>query len=166
MGEIDKSYSVRDNKVRLKSLKGRNRVVVNQEQEVSFFDWSTIIIPYWATPENIHTHPLWTTLNWVPENFRISKKDSSSLCRIPNPADSKSWGIPEFCKILNGFAGIPVKIHKILGKFMEFQSRSPSIYCRICNVVHGVCGYFLEEPIIALRVIKFIRTIEVKYEKK
>ena len=54
-----------------------------------------------------------------------------------NPADSKSWGIPEFskilngfdripefCKILNGFAGIPIKIHKILGKFMEFQSGS------------------------------------------
>ena len=76
--------------------------------------------------------PLWTTLNWVPRNFRISKKDK-------NPADSKSLGIPEFCKILNGFAGIPIKIHKILGEFMEFESRSPSIYYRISNVVHGGC---------------------------
>ena len=56
---------------------------------------------------------------------------------MPNPDDSESWGIPEFCKILNGFPGIPVKIHKILGKFLEFQSGSPSIYYRISNVVHG-----------------------------
>ena len=55
-----------------------------------------------------------------------SQEDSSSLCRIPNPADSNSWGIPEFCKILNGFLGIPVKLHKIFGKFMEFRSGSPS----------------------------------------
>ena len=89
--------------------------------------------------------PPWTTLNWVPKFLRISKKDSGSLCRIPNRADSNSWGIPEFCKILNGFPGIPVKIHKILGKFLESQSGSPSIYYRISNVVHrGGCGYFLE----------------------
>ena len=78
-------------------------------------------------------------MNWVPGNFRISKKDSSSLCRIPNLAESKSLGIPEFCKTLNGFAGIPIKIHKILGKFMEFQSDSPSIYYRITNVVDQGC---------------------------
>ena len=70
------------------------------------------------------------------QNFRTTKKDSSSLCKISNPADSNSWGIPEFCKILNGFPGIPVKIHKILGTFMEFQSGSPSIYYRISSVVH------------------------------
>ena len=84
-----------------------------------------------------YPHTLWTTLNWVPKNFRTSKKDSSSLCRIPNPADSNSLGSPEFCKILKGFAGIPIKIHKILGNFLEFQSGSPSIYYRISNVVHG-----------------------------
>ena len=65
--------------------------------------------------QKISTHLLWTILNWVPKNFRISKKGTSILCRIPNPADSKSWEIPEFWKILNGFAGIPIKIHKILG---------------------------------------------------
>ena len=89
--------------------------------------------------QKISTPSLWTTLNWVPKNFRISKKDSGSLCRIPNHADSKSWGIPEFGKILNGFAGIPIEIHKILGKYMEFQSGSLSIYYRTFNVVHGVC---------------------------
>ena len=78
-----------------------------------------------------YPHLLWTTQNWVPNNFRISKKDSGSWCRIPNPADSKSWGIPEFCNILNGFAGIPIKIHKIFGKFMKFQSGSLSINYRI-----------------------------------
>ena len=92
---------------------------------------------HWASLENIHTPSIWTTLNWVAKNFRISKKDSSNLCRIPNAANSKSWGVPQFCKILNGFAGIPIKIHKILAKFMEFQSGSPSIYYRISNVVHG-----------------------------
>ena len=76
--------------------------------------------------QKISTH-LWTTLNWVPKNFTISTRDSSSLCRIPNPADSESWGIPEFCKIFNGFLGISVKINKILGKFMGFQLGSPSI---------------------------------------
>ena len=75
----------------------------------------TTELMHWAIPENTNPPPPpWTTLNWVPKNFRISKKDSSSLCRIPNPADSKSWRIPEICKILNGFAGIPVKTHKIL----------------------------------------------------
>ena len=54
--------------------------------------------------------------------FQDFQECSSSFCRIPNLADSKSKGIPEFCKILNGFRGIPVKIHKILGKFMDFQS--------------------------------------------
>ena len=47
------------------------------------------IMSEWAIPENIHT-PLWTTLNWVPKNFRISKKNSCSFCRIPEPANSKS----------------------------------------------------------------------------
>ena len=37
-----------------------------------------------------YPHPLWTTLNWVTKNFRISKKDNCSFCRIPEPADSKS----------------------------------------------------------------------------
>ena len=83
--------------------------------------------------------PLWTTLNWVLKNFRISKNDSSSFCRIPNLAGCKSWGIPEFCNTLNGFRGNPVKVHKILGKFMKFQSCSPSIFCRISNVVHWGC---------------------------
>ena len=102
----------------------------------------------WAIPENIHNPRAWTTLNWVPGNFCISKKDSSSLCRITNLADSKSLGIPEFCKILNGFAGIPIKIRKIFGKFMEFQSGSPSIYYRISNVVHGGCvDIFWNSPV-------------------
>ena len=167
--------------------------------------------------QKISTPPIWATLNWVLKNFRISKKGSSSLCGIPNPADSNSWGnsrilqnfarfcwnsdqdsqnvrkihgilvkltdhlwkcphplygrhwigylkisgfprravavyagfqtlliqilggIPEFCKILQGFTGIPIKIHKMLGKFMEFQSGSPIIYDRVSNVVHGGC---------------------------
>ena len=93
--------------------------------------------------------PLWTTLNWVPKTFRISKKYNRSLCRIPNPADSKSWGIPEFRKTLNGFSGIPVKINKILEIFMEFQSDSPSIYYRISNVVHwGYVDIFWNSPVL------------------
>ena len=57
--------------------------------------------------------PQWTTVNWVPKNFRISKKDNCSFCKIPEPPDSKSWGFQNFCKTLNGFLGIPVKIYKI-----------------------------------------------------
>ena len=83
--------------------------------------------------------PLWTTLNWVLKNFRISKNNSSRFFRIPNLADSKDWGIPEFCKTFNDFGGIPVKIHNILGKFMDFQSSLLSIFYRISNVVRGVC---------------------------
>ena len=64
------------------------------------------------------------------------------------PADLNSWGIPEFCKILKGFAGILIKIHKILGKFVEFQSGSTSIYYRISNVVHRGCvGTFWNSPL-------------------
>ena len=62
---------------------------------------------------------VWTTLNWVPKDFKISKKDNSSFRRTTKPADSKSWGIPE-----------------ILEKFMDFQSGSLSIYYRISSVVH------------------------------
>ena len=94
----------------------------------------------WAIPENIQPPPPpppWTTLNWVPKNFRISKKDNCSFCKIPEPADSKSCGIPEFRKKLNGFPGIPVKIYKILGKFVDFRSYSLSISYRISIVVHG-----------------------------
>ena len=78
-------------------------------------------------------------MNWVLKNFRFSKNDNSSFCRIPNLADSEYWRIPEFCKALNDFRGIPVRIHKILGKFMDFQSSSLSIFYRISNVVHGGC---------------------------
>ena len=47
--------------------------------------------------------------------FRISKKNNSSFCRIPNPAHSKSCGIPEVCETLNGFPGIQVKFRKFVG---------------------------------------------------
>ena len=62
---------------------------------------------------------------------------ASVFCRIPNLADSKYWGITEFCKTFNDFRGIPVKIHKILGKFMDFQSSLLSIFYRISIVAHG-----------------------------
>ena len=65
-------------------------------------------------------------MNGVPKNFRISKNCNDSLCRIPYPADSKSWGIPEFRKILNGFPGIPVKIDKMLGIFMDSIQADPA----------------------------------------
>ena len=42
-------------------------------------------------------------------------------------------------RTLNGFPGIPVKIYKILGKFMDFQSHSLGNSYRISNVFHGVC---------------------------
>ena len=74
---------------------------------------------HWAIPENIHTPPPpWTTLNWVPKNFRISKNDNCSLCRIPEPADSKSWGIPEFhnfTKIWMVFLEFRLKFAKFWG---------------------------------------------------
>ena len=89
-----------------------------------------------AIPENIQA-PLMDDNELVTKKFRISKKDSSSLCRIPSPADSQSWGIPEFCKTVIGFPGIGAKIHKNLAKFLEFQSGSPSIYHRIFNIIHG-----------------------------
>ena len=66
-----------------------------------------------------------------------------------NLADSKYRGIPEFCKTFNDFRGIPVKIHKILGKFMDFQSSLLSIFYRISNVVHGWCvNIFWNSPLV------------------
>ena len=52
-------------------------------------------------------------------------------------------------KILNGFPGIQVKIHKILWKFMDFQSGSLSSSYSISNVVHvwifsGISQYKIE----------------------
>ena len=69
--------------------------------------------------------PPWTTVNGVPKNFIISKKFNGSLCRIPNSADSKSWAIPEFRKILNGFPGIIVRLaeHSIQDKTRRDETR-------------------------------------------
>ena len=48
---------------------------------------------------------------------------------------------------MNGFPGIPVKIYKILGKFLDFQSYSLSISYRISNVVHrGGVDIFWNSP--------------------
>ena len=76
----------------------------------------------------------------VPRNFMISKKESSSFCRISNPTDSKSWEILKFRMTLNGFPGIPVKLHKVWEKFIDSQSALPSLYYRISNVLHGGGG--------------------------
>ena len=73
------------------------------------------------------------------QKFQDFQEGQWQFMQDSNPADSKSWGIPEFGKILNGFAGIPIKIHKILGKYIGFQSGSLSIYYRTSNVVHGGC---------------------------
>ena len=65
-----------------------------------------------------------------------------------NLADSEYWGVPEFCKTLNDFGGIPVKIHKILREFVDFQSSSLSIFYRISNFVHRGCvDIFWNSPI-------------------
>ena len=45
----------------------------------------------------------------------------------------------QILQYLNGFRGIPVKVHKSLVKFMDFQSCSPSIFYGISSVVHEVC---------------------------
>ena len=112
---------------------------------ISYFEYYGRYVPnknkLWAVPEN--APPPWTTLNWVLKNFRISKNDDRSFCRIPDLADSKYWGIPEFCKTLNDFRRILVKLHKILAKFIDFQSSSLSIFYMISNVVQEG-GYFLE----------------------
>ena len=91
--------------------------------------------PYTSAPPP--PPPPWTTLNWVPKNFRISKKDNSSFCRIANPADSKPQIISEFCKTWKGFVEFRFKLVKIWRTLMDFQSGSLSIHYRISNVVWG-----------------------------
>ena len=76
--------------------------------------------------QKISTHRLWTTLNWVPKNFRIFKAGFQTLL-IQN--------LEEFWFF---FPGIPANFHKMLGKFMDFQSGSPITYSRISNIVHGL----------------------------
>ena len=63
----------------------------------------------------------------------------------------------EFCKTLNGFRRIPVKIHKIFGHFMDFQSFSSSIFYRISNVVHG--GVWIFSGIAQCHLISIFRVI-------
>ena len=65
-------------------------------------------------PENIHT-PLWTTLNWVSKNFRISKKDNCSFEGFQSLLIQNLEEFQNFAKTFNGFPGSPVKIYKILG---------------------------------------------------
>ena len=106
---------------------------------------STLEIPSNGLFQKISTSPLWTTLNWVPKNFRTSKKDSCSFHKIPESADSKSGGIPEFHKNFYCFPGIPVKIYKILVKVMDFQSYLLSISYRIS--MGGCVDIFWNSPI-------------------
>ena len=58
-------------------------------------NWSTIYVSVMGYSRK-YPHSLSTTPSWVPKNFRISKKDNCNCCRIPEPAHSKSSGIPEF----------------------------------------------------------------------
>ena len=88
--------------------------------------------------QKISTHTLWTTLNWVPKNFRISKKDNSSFLKFQSLL-IQILRNSRLTQKLHGFPRIPVKIYKILQKFVDFQSNSLSISYRISNVVHGRC---------------------------
>ena len=92
-------------------------------------------------------------MNGVPKRFRISKKCNGSLCKIPYPANSKSWGILEFRKNLNGIPGIPAK----LTKFWEYSSTHVrlSINYRISNVVHGGMRIFsgIAQYILNLKIL-------------
>ena len=81
--------------------------------------------------------PPWTTLNWVPTNCRISKKDNCSFCRIPELLIQHLEEFQNFTKILMVFLEFRLKFAKYLGKFVNFQSYSLSISYRISNVVHG-----------------------------
>ena len=58
-------------------------------------------------------HPLWTTLNWVPKNLRISKKNNCSFCRIPEPADSNLEEFQNFAKIWMVFLEFQLKFAKV-----------------------------------------------------
>ena len=64
--------------------------------------------------------------------------------------------IGEFCKTLNDFRGIPVKIHKILGEIHGFPVNPnkhflQDFHCR----PWGVSGYFLEQPNSTCQVQRF-----------
>ena len=87
--------------------------------------------------------PLWTTLNWLPKNFRISKKDSNSLCRIPNPADSNQ----NFSRIFQIFM-VFLEFRSNFTKFRGNTWISSQAYRALArdSQCHpqGVCGYFLE----------------------
>ena len=85
-----------------------------------------------------YPHPPTDDNELVPKNFRISKKDSSSLCSIPNPADSNSGEFQNFERFcdknsqnIRKIRGIPVRLTEHL--LQDFQCRP-----------FGVCGYFLE----------------------
>ena len=93
---------------------------------------------HWAIPENIHT-PLMDDNELGTQKFQDFQERQQQFMHEFKPCRFKFLGNSRFYKILNGFPGIPVKTDKILEKFMEFQSGSPSIYCRISNVIHGGC---------------------------
>ena len=91
--------------------------------------------------QKISTHPLWTTLNWVPKNFRISKKTIAVYAGFQILLIQILGKFQNFARFR-----IPVKIHKILWNrgipvrltehfLQDFQCRP---WC-VC-----VCGYFLE----------------------
>ena len=57
------------------------RALYEKRSEPALFMFPAVSVDVsWAIPENIHN----------PKNFRISKKDNCSFCRIPEPANSKS----------------------------------------------------------------------------
>ena len=64
----------------------------------------------------------------------VRRHDRSFVIRLLEPAinrclygDLYNLGVQHRYGTLDGFPGIPVKIHKVFGKFMEFRLVLPSI---------------------------------------
>ena len=94
------------------------------------------------------------TLNWVPKTLRISEKDSSSLCRIPNPA-LLIQNLGQFQK----FVRFWMVFLEFRSKFTKFRGnhwipvKLAELLLLIFNVVHGGgggdlgVGFFWNSPL-------------------
>ena len=64
--------------------------------------------------QKISTHPMDDT-ELGTHKFYDFQEGQKQFIQDSKSANSESWGIPEFCKILNGFPGIPEKFSNFWG---------------------------------------------------
>ena len=97
--------------------------------------------------QKISTPRLWTTPIGYLKISGFPRRTTAVFAGFQSVLIQNLEEFQNIAKNLNGFPGIPVKIYKIWGILVDFQSYLLSNSYRIYNVVHGRVDIFWNSPI-------------------